>query len=145
MNLLKFNNSFMNTKYPRTGSLFIVVSGFLWLLFLLSIGCIVAYYPNAPEWEGGGVFRINSLTLIIWATVTFFSAVVSTFASKYLIGFRYYNRFIGLSLGVTTSVSLLVFADLIVVLLLSWSGMGVCMARLIGLDTRWGEAREAAN
>lgn len=134
----------MNPKNPRPSTLFIAVSGFLWLLFFLSIGFIITYYPNAPEWDGGGIFRINSLTLIIWATVTFFSAVVSTFASKYLIGFRYYNRFIGLSLGFTFSVSLLVFSNHIAVLLISWCGMGFFMSRLIGIDARWGEAREAA-
>jgi len=82
--------------------------------------------------------------LIIWATVTFFSAVVSTFARKYLIGFRYYNRFIILSLGFTTSVSLFVFADHVILFLLAWFGMGFFMARLIGIDARWGEAREAS-
>jgi len=121
-----------------------MVSGFLWLLFFLSIVFIVIYYPEAPGWNWKGIFRINGLTLIIWATVVFFSAVVSTFAGKYLIGFRYYDRFIGLSLGFTTSVSLFVFADHVIVLLLAWFGMGFFMARLIGIDARWGEAREAS-
>jgi NAD(P)H-quinone oxidoreductase subunit 5 len=135
----------MNSKNLRPGIVFRMVSGFLWLLFFLSIVFIAVCYREAPQWDWKGIFRINGLTLIIWATVTFFSAVVSTFASKYLIGFRYYNRFIALSLGFTTSVSLLVFADHIVLLLLSWLGMGFFMARLIGIDARWGEAREAAS
>jgi NAD(P)H-quinone oxidoreductase subunit 5 len=134
----------MNSKNSRPGMVFTMTSTFLWLLFLLSMLFIAVYYPEAPQWNWEGIFRINGLTLIIWATVTFFSAVVSTFAGKYLIGFRYYNRFIALSLGFTTSVSLLVFADHIVLLLLSWFGMGFFMARLIGIDARWGEAREAA-
>ncbi|MBN9351020.1 MAG: hypothetical protein J0H55_10070 [Chitinophagaceae bacterium] len=134
----------MNNKNPRSGLLFRTVSGFLWLLFILSIASIAICYPNAPHWNWKGVFRINGLTLIIWAAVTFFSAVVSTFASKYLIGFRYYNRFIWLSLGFTISVLLLVFVDHIALLLLTWFGMGFFMARLIGIDSRWGEAREAA-
>src|SRR5699024_3169265 len=83
--------AFMNSRNPRPGALPRIVSGFLWLLFLLSIGFIIRYYPDAPNWNWNNVFRINGLTLIIWATVTFFSAVVSTFASKYLIGFRYHN------------------------------------------------------
>ncbi len=134
----------MNSKNQRPGTLFQVVSGFLWLLFLLSIGTIILYYPEAPQWHWESLFRINGLTLIIWATVTFFSAVVSTFASKYLIGFHYYNRFIALSLGFTASVMFLVFVDNILLLLLSWFGMGFFMARLIGINTQWGEAREAA-
>src|SRR5699024_5655023 len=69
---------------------------------------------------------------------------VTTFASKYLIGFRYYKRFLALSVGFTFSVLLLVFADQVVLLLLAWLGMGFFMARLIGVNTQWGEAREAA-
>lgn len=134
----------MNSKNPRPGALFKTVSAFLWLMFLLSIGFIIAYYPEAPDWNWHGLFRINGLSLIIWATVTFFSAAVTTFASKYLIGFRYYKRFLALSIGFTMSVSLLVFADHIVLLLLAWLGMGFFMARLIGVNTQWGEAREAA-
>lgn len=134
----------MNSKNPRPSALFRRVSAFLWLLFLLSIVFIAIYYPEAPAWDWKGIFRINGLTLIIWAIVTFFSAVVSTFASKYLIGFRYYNRFIALSLGFTISVSLLVLANHVLLLLLAWFGMGFFMARLIGIDARWGEAREAA-
>ncbi len=134
----------MNSKNPGSSLLFRAFYSFLWLLFFLSIGFIVAYYPNPPKWEWRGVFHINSLTLIIWATVTFFSAVVSTFASRYLVGFRYYNRFIVLSLGFTFSVSLLVFANHLLLLLLAWLGMGFFMSRLIGIDSRWGEAREAA-
>lgn len=133
----------MNGKNPRPSTLFITVSGFLWLLFLVSLTFIFIYYPDPPQWNWKGLFRINSLTLIIWSVVTFFSAVISTFASKYLIGFKYYNRFIELSLGFTFSVLLLVFADHIAFFLLSWFGMGYFMARLIGIDRRWGEAREA--
>lgn len=70
--------------------------------------------------------------------------MVNTFASKYLIGFRYQQRFVALSLGFTASVSLLVFADNIILLLLSWLGMGFFMARLIGVNNKWGEAKEAA-
>lgn len=134
----------MNSKNPRPGTLFILVSGFLWLLFLLSIGFIAAYYPQAPDWYWKDIFRLNGLTLIIWATVTFFSAVVVTFAGKYLIGFRYYNRFLALSSGFTASVSVLVLANHIVLLLLAWFGMGFFMSRLIGINAGWGEAREAA-
>lgn len=134
----------MNSKNPHPGAVFRLVSGFLWLLFLLCIGFIAAYYPQAPDWYWKDIFRLNGLTLIIWATVTFFSAVVVTFAGKYLIGFRYYKRFLVLSLGFTASVSVLVLANHIVLLLLAWFGMGFFMSRLIGINTKWGEAREAA-
>ena len=135
----------MNDKNPRPSVLSRLVTVFLWSMFILSVGSIAAFHYNrGSEGNFEGIFRINSLTLIIWATVTFFSAVVSTYSSKYLIGFHYYNRFIGLSLGFTSSVCLFVFADHVSLLLLAWFAMGFFMSRLIGVDARWGEAREAA-
>lgn len=134
----------MNKLNFRPGLLYKVVSGCLWLAFLVGLAFIVLSFPDAPQWHFGHIFRINGLTLIIWATVAFFSAVVLTFAGKYLIGFQYYRRFIALSLGFTISVSILVFADNIILFLISWFGMGFFMAGLIGIDRRWGEAREAS-
>jgi len=81
---------------------------------------------------------------LIWTTVTFFSAVVSSYASNYLKGFRFYSRFMMLSLGFTLSVMLLVMSNHIMLLLFSWLIMGFFMSRLIGVDTTWGEAREAS-
>ncbi|WP_225974556.1 proton-conducting transporter transmembrane domain-containing protein [Arachidicoccus ginsenosidivorans] len=134
----------MNDNNPRPSVLFKSVTYLLWGAFFFCLCLIAIFYKTKPQWNFEGIFRINSLTLIIWATVTFFSAVVSTFAQKYLIGFSYYNRFIGLSLGFTISVSLLVFADHIAIFLLAWFGMGLFMSRLIGINNKWGEAREAA-
>jgi len=49
-----------------------------------------------------------------------------------------------LSLGFTLSVMLLVMSNHIILLLFSWLIMGFFMSRLIGVDTTWGEAREAS-
>lgn len=136
--------SFMNSRNSHTGTPYKIVSVLFWFLFLINSALIVAYYPNPPQWNWHNLFRINGLTLIIWAMVSFFSAVVITFAGKYLIGFRYYYRFLSLAVGFTLSVSLLVFADNVGLLILSWFLMGVFMARLIGVNARWGEAKEAA-
>ena len=134
----------MNDQHLRPSLLYRMVAFFLWVLFAVSIAAIAWYYPSAPSWQYEDLFRISSLSLIIWATVSFFSAVVLSFAGKYLIGFAYYNRFVYLALGFTTSVSLLVFANHVLLILLAWLGMGFFMARLIGIDRRWGEAKEAA-
>lgn len=133
----------MNDFNPRPSVLFKTVSSVLWILFLFTLSAIFLYYPTPPKWEWNGLLRINSLTLIILTAVTFFSAIVCTFASKYLVGFKYYNRFIYLCIGFTSSVSLLVLSEHVVLLLLSWLSMGYFMARLIGIDDRWGDAREA--
>lgn len=134
----------MNTKNLKPSPGFKLVSVFLWLLFVVSIGMIAFYNAQVAGWNWRHIFRINSLTVVIWATVTFFSAVVSTFASKYLIGFRYQNRFIAFSLGFTFSVLFLVFSDHIAPLLISWFGMGFFMAKLIGVKANWGEAQKAS-
>ncbi|SEA35899.1 NAD(P)H-quinone oxidoreductase subunit 5 [Arachidicoccus rhizosphaerae] len=134
----------MNDQNLRPSLLYRMVAFFLWALFALNIGSIVWYYPEAPNWTYGDLFRISSLSLIIWATVCFFSAVVINFAGKYLIGFKYYKRFVLLALGFTGSVSLLVFANHVLIILVAWLGMGFFMSRLIGIDRRWGEAREAS-
>lgn len=133
----------MNSRNPRPSLNFKIASSFLWLLFIITITFIVIYYPEAPFWRWEGIFRIDGLTLIIWAAVTFFSAIVTTFAAKYLIGFKYYNKFLLLSLGFTFSVLLLVFADNIFLLISSWFLMGFFMAQLIGINRDWGEAKEA--
>ena len=134
----------MNDKNPRPSSASSIVACVLWGLFLLNLVLIIFCRDQLMGWQWGSLLRINSLTLIIWGAVSFFSAVVITFARKYLLGFRYYNRFLALALGFTLSVSLLVTANHIVIFLLSWLAMGVFMSRLIGINKNWGEARAAA-
>lgn len=116
----------------------------LWLLFVGNLAYLIFSFTDTPKWSLGSVLRINGFTLLIWTTVTFFSAIVSSYAGSYLIGFRYRSRFMTLCLGFTLSVMLLVMANNVVVLIFSWFVMGVFMAQLIGIDKNWGEAREAS-
>lgn len=120
------------------------VSSLLWLLFAGNAIFLILNFSNIPEWSFGNVLRINGFTILIWTTVTFFSAIVSSYAVNYLKGFRYHNRFMMLCLGFALSVMLLVMSNHVVLFLFSWLIMGFIMSRLIGIDTRWGEAREAA-
>ena len=115
----------------------------LWLLFLASVGALIYYQIKTPQWDWTDLLRINGFTLLIWVTVTFFSAIVNTYSNNYLKGFKYHKRFTLLSLGFTGSVMVFVMSNHILVLLLSWFAMGVFMARLIGVNSDWGEAREA--
>lgn len=116
----------------------------LWLLLAGNLGVIVYYFPNIPEWRYENLFRLNGFTFLIWTTVTFFGALVSSYASNYLKGFRYHSRFMVLCLIFTLSVMLFVASEHIVPLLLAWLLMGVVMSRLIGINTQWGEARAAS-
>ena len=120
-----------------------VITVVLWAFFLCSLFGLISFYPNVPEWEYGNLFRMNGFTLLISATVTFFSALVSTYSLRYLYGFRYHDRFMLLCLGFTLSVITLVFSQHLLLFVLSWTVMGLFMARLIGVNREWGEAREA--
>ncbi len=121
-----------------------VVTSLLWLLFFSNLVYLVFNFTDMPEWTMGSLFRINGFTILIWTMVTFFSAIVSSYASGYLTGFRFHSRFMILCVAFTLSVMLLVMSDHMLLLLFSWLIMGFFMSRLIGVDATWGEAREAS-
>ncbi len=115
----------------------------LWLMFAGNVIYLIVNFGNMPNWYLGNIFHINGFTILIWTTVTFFSAIVSSYASSYLEGFRFHSRFMILCLIFTISVMLLVMSNHIMLLLFSWLIMGIFMSQLIGIDKNWGEAREA--
>ena len=71
----------------------IVITYFLWILFVSNTAYLIFNFSSLPEWNLGNIFRINGFTILIWSTVTFFSAIVSTYSSSYLKGFRFHSRF----------------------------------------------------
>ncbi len=121
-----------------------IITAFLWLLFTGNLVYMMYFFPNMKEWYQGTFFRINGFTILIWTTVTFFGALVGSYAGNYLNGFRYHTRFILRSLGFTLSVMSFVMSDHVILFLLSWLLMGFFMSRLIGIDSSWGDAREAS-
>lgn len=120
------------------------ISYLLWLFFLGNLAYLIYNFPNIPESSFGNILKINGFTMLIWTLVTFFSAVISTYGKNYLVGFKYHTKFSLLCLGFTFSIMVLVMANHVAILLLMWLLMGVFMSRLIGVDSRWGEAREAS-
>ncbi|TXD84446.1 pesticidal protein Cry28Aa [Subsaximicrobium wynnwilliamsii] len=116
----------------------------LWLLFLGNLAFLTLNFFNMPEWSWKSLFRINGFTILIWTTVTFFSAIIGSYAGNYLSGFKFHSRFMMLCLGFTLSVMLLVMSNHVVLLIFSWLIMGIFMSQLIGIDKTWGEAREAS-
>ncbi len=135
---LEKNNASFSTIFPK------IVTYLLWSLFIGNLVYLTYYFPDIPEWGLGTILRINGFTVLIWTTVTFFGALVSSYAGNYLKGARYRSRFMALCLGFTLSVMSFVISDHVALLLLSWLLMGVLMSRLIGIDSDWGEAREAS-
>ncbi len=130
-----------DSKLPKRISA--ITTAVLWLFFAVNAIVLVYFFPDVPEWSYGNIFTLNGFTFLIWTTVTFFGALVSTYASNYLKGFRYHTKFMLLCIGFTLSVMLFVVSDHVVPLLLTWFVMGVFMSRLIGVDSQWGEAQEA--
>ncbi|MFC5283466.1 proton-conducting transporter membrane subunit [Pedobacter alpinus] len=116
---------------------------FLWVLFLGNAIYLAVNFANMQTIYWSNIIRINGFTLLIWTTVTFFSAILSTYSKYYLTGFTYHKKFIVLSLGFTFSVMLFIASNHIILLLASWFTMGVFMANLIGVNAKWGEAQEA--
>ncbi len=136
-------------KDPETNSaqtLSTILRSVLWVAFVLSISILVFSYfsPSILDLDLGNLFKINGFTVLIWATVTFFSAIISTYSHNYLKGFRYHSKFMILCFAFTLSVMLFVMSNHVLLLIASWLLMGIFMSRLIGVDKDWGEAREAA-
>lgn len=129
-------------KEPK-GGVYPFVPVILWLVFAANVFYLGINFNNMPDWYLGDILRINSFTILIWTTVTFFSAIISTYATTYLKGFRFHMRFMLLCLVFTLSVMLLVMSNHVLLLLFSWLLMGIFMSQLIGIDKTWAEARAA--
>lgn len=121
-----------------------LTSFFFWLLFFGNLAYLVYYFPNIPQLNFQNWFRINGFTITIWTIVTFFSAIINSYSLSYLKGFKFKSRFTSLCIGFTFAVMLFIAANHIAILLLAWFAMGFFMSRLIGVNTDWGEAKEAA-
>ncbi|NJM78937.1 MAG: pesticidal protein Cry28Aa [Flavobacterium sp.] len=143
LNTNEFHNKVNETSVYKRSMISRIVSSVLWFLFILNAVILSLNFFNMPEWSLGSIFKINGFTLLIWTSVTFFSAIVSSYASNYLKGSKFQSKFMLLCLSFTLSVMLLVFANHIVLFILSWLLMGVLMSELIGIDKTWGEAQEA--
>ena len=116
----------------------------LWLMFFANIVYLFGFNLNTPNFIFQDYLKMDSFTVLIWAVVTFFSAIVSSYSENYLRGFEHHSRFVFLSFGFTLSVMLLVISNHISLFIFSWMIMGVFMAKLIGVDSKWEDAKQAS-
>ena len=150
-NMNKNSNSSISTTLPninistnnQTLNFAKAINLLLWFAFLGNTLFLGFNFASPQNWNLANVIHINGFTLLIWTTVTFFSAILNTYSLSYLTGFKYHQKFTALSLGFTSSVMLFVASNHIALLIISWFAMGVFMSSLIGVDNRWGEAQEA--
>ena len=120
------------------------ITAFLWLMFLCNVSYLVLQTLNPIEWYYGNLVRINGFTILIWTLVTFFSALISHYSINYLKGFEYGAKFSWLCFGFTLSIMAFVMCNHVVLLILAWLLMGVFMSQIIGVNSKWGEAKEAS-
>lgn len=114
-----------------------------WLMFIGNLIFTSFHFPNVPEWKWGELVKFNGFSALLWTTVSFFGGVITTYASSYFKDRGQRSKFMLLCLGFTIAVMLFLVSEHIVLLMFSWLLMGAVMSNLIGLDSRWGEAREA--
>ncbi|MFK7831852.1 MAG: proton-conducting transporter membrane subunit [Winogradskyella sp.] len=117
---------------------------FTWCMFLGSAATMIYYFSDFPSWTFGELFQINGFSMVIWAVVTFFSAIVQMYATNYMKGFKRKHSFLLYCLAFSFSVMLFVISNHIVLLMSFWLLMGLIMSKLIGIDSEWKEAQHAS-
>ena len=121
-----------------------IATYFLWLMFTGIMVYLFGFNLDTPKYLIQDYIRIDKFAILIWAVVTFFSAIVSSYSENYLKGFEHHSKFVMLSLGFTFSVMLLVISNHISLFILSWLIMGIFMAKLIGVNSKWEDAKQAS-
>ncbi|MUV88578.1 oxidoreductase [Halapricum sp. CBA1109] len=115
----------------------------VWLLWAASLGVLAAYALGDGRWAVPGLLAVDGLTVVLWVTVTFFSAIVHSYSRRYMAGTRTADAFFGKVFAFTLVVSVLVAADSVVLFAASWLAMGLLMAELIGHAEGWPQAQAA--
>ncbi|ERH13940.1 MAG: hypothetical protein J07HB67_00194, partial [halophilic archaeon J07HB67] len=68
---------------PRTP---LVATRLVWLLWLGSLGAVVARVTATTPWGVPGLIVVDGLTVLLWTVVTFFSGIVHSYSRRYLAG-----------------------------------------------------------
>ncbi|WP_188786522.1 proton-conducting transporter membrane subunit [Halobellus salinus] len=121
-----------------------VLTRLAWLLWVASLGVVVARFVTDTSWGVTGVVVIDGMTAVMWAAVTFFSGIVHSYSRRYLAGSRHIDRFFKRVFAFTLAVMVLVAADSFLLFLAAWIAMGRVMANLIGHVEGWPQAQAAA-
>ena len=121
-----------------------IATYFLWLMFIFNLVYLLGFNENIHKFILQDYLKIDSFSVLIWAIVTFFSAIISSYSENYLKGFEHHLKFVFLSFGFTISVMLLVISNHISLFIFSWFIMGLFMAKLIGVNCNWNDAVRAS-
>jgi NAD(P)H-quinone oxidoreductase subunit 5 len=114
-----------------------VLTKAVWVLWLTSAVAAFFVLRSGEAPTVAGPFRVDGLTAVMWLVVTFFSGIVHSYSRRYMAGESRLNRFYADLFAFTVTVMVLVAADHLVLFWLSWFGMGLVMADLIGYVPGW--------
>ncbi|WP_049922301.1 proton-conducting transporter transmembrane domain-containing protein [Halopiger djelfimassiliensis] len=129
---------------PPTSLVARAATRIVWALFLCSVGVLALAARSGTEWAFAGVLRIDGLTTVMWAVVSFFSGIVHSYSRRYMAGDSDIDRFYYRVLGFTLAVMTLAAANHVALFVAAWLAMGLLMAALIGHVRGWDQARAAA-
>jgi len=115
----------------------------VWILWLGSLGALAVQLLRGAPWELGGLVVVDGLTVVMWATVAFFSGIVHSYSRRYMAGNRAVDGFFGRVFAFTLVVMVLVAADHFLAFLGAWLATGLVMADLVGHVDGWPQARAA--
>jgi len=115
-----------------------------WVLCFCTIGALIGHAVVGIDASVGTLLHMDGLTLIMALVVTFVSGIVHSFARRYMMGSRHFDRFFDRLFGLTLVVLLLMAADHLVLFVGLWALMGWLLADLIGLIRGWPQAQAAA-
>ncbi len=119
-----------------------ILTNLVWLLFLGAIAAAVALVGGEPV--TAGPLRLDALALLLAPAILFVSAIVHSFALRYMDGDARIDGFFVRLTALTLTVLLLLAADHMVLFALAWTAMGLLLADLIGHVRTWTQARAAA-
>ena len=109
-----------------------ILTRLAWGLWLVSLGAVAGRLWTGEPWRLGEILAVDGLTVVLWATVTFFSGIVHSYARRYTAETDGRRRFFRRVFAFTLVVMVLVAAEALVVFAGAWLAMGLVMARLIG-------------
>jgi len=117
----------------------------VWLLWVASLGTLVARLQVGEAWDLPGLVAVDGLTVVMWVIVTFFSGIVHSYSRRYMAGSRRETQFFARVFAFTLVVMVLVAADHLALFAVAWLAMGLLMAELIGFARGWPQAQAAAS
>jgi NAD(P)H-quinone oxidoreductase subunit 5 len=121
-----------------------LLTGMAWVSFFVSVAVGIGVIGSGQPIEIPGWVRFDALAAVMAMLVTFVSAIVHSFARRYMDGDCRFGAFFTKLTGVTLLVLITVCADHIALLAASWLAMGLLLANLTGHVHTWIEARNAA-